>query len=160
MSSSTLMVKANFSHFNSAQQQYHPLALYRWALITIIVNVISGNYDYFFFEKAGISRNPNNLKMSYFPFSDKNKLSCLPKNAIQQTTVVLRSCLYVFLGLIYYKGGHVWFFGWLDSILDTPPAACSFTASCLYFHSYYMCNKNTLFRQKRKKYQDYIYDRA
>ena len=128
-----------------------------------IVNVISGNYDYFFFEKAGISRNPYNLKMSYFPFSDKNKLSCLPKNAIQQTTdyiVVLRSCLYVFLGLIYYEGGHVWFFGWLDSILDTPPAACSFTASCLYFHSYYMCNKNTLFRQKRKKYQDYIYDRA
>ena len=152
------MVKANFSHFNSAQQQYHPLDLFRWALITIIVNVISGNYDYFFFEKAGISSNPYNLKMSYFPFSDKNKLSCLPKNAIQQTTD--QQCY----GLVYtYFQGSSTIKGAMSGFSDgqtlylirlLPPAPSTLPV-CISIHS--ICAIKTHFLGKRERNAKIIY---
>ena len=152
------MVKANFSHFNSVSA-VPPTSPFRWALITIIVNVISGNYDYFFFEKAGISRNPYNLKMSYFPFSDKNKLSCLPKNAIQQTTdyvVVLRSCLYVFLGLIYYKGAMSGFSdGQTLYLIRLLPPAPSLLPVCISIHT--ICAIKTHFLGKRERNTKIIY---
>ena len=156
------MVKANFSHFNSAQQQYHPLDLFRWALITIIANVIIGNYDYFFFEKAGISRNPYNLKMSYFPFSDKvSSHACLK---MQYSRLLSMQQCY---GLVYtYFQGSSTIKGAMSGFLDgqtlylirlLPPAPSTLPV-CISIHS--ICAIKTHFLGKRERNTKIIYDRA